>query len=113
MADDDPVKEIKRDPDDVLKDWFKARVVSSFKCKPEAADALVSNETSRAAVEQFLNNETCQRLLVFSNPDLTAVRCSVWLRGATFTRSTTSVEPAVVVVACKIGKKNTKNVESS
>jgi len=72
MADDDPVKEIKRDPDDVLKDWFKARVVSSFKCKPEAADALVSNETSRAAVEQFLNNETCQRLLVFSNPDLTA-----------------------------------------
>ena len=76
MADEEAPKEVKRDPDDILKDWFKARVVSSFKCKPEAADALVNNETSRVAVETFLNNETSQRLLVFSNPDLTAVRAA-------------------------------------
>jgi hypothetical protein len=74
MADEEAPKEVKRDPDDILKDWFKARVVSSFKCKPEAADALVNNEASRVAVETFLNNETSQRLLVFSNPDLMAVR---------------------------------------
>ena len=74
MADEEAPKEVKRDPDDILKDWFKARVVSSFKCKPEAADALVNNEDSRVAVETFLNNETSQRLLVFSNPDLMAVR---------------------------------------
>ena len=74
MAEEEAPKEVKRDPDDILKDWFKARVVSSFKCKPEAADALVNNEASRVAVETFLNNETSQRLLVFSNPDLTAVR---------------------------------------
>jgi len=72
MADEEAPKEVKRDPDDILKDWFKARVVSSFKCKPEAADALVNNEASRVAVETFLNNETSQRLLVFSNPDLMA-----------------------------------------
>lgn len=76
MADEEAPKEVKRDPDDILKDWFKARVVSSFKCKPEAAEALVNNETSRVAVETFLNNETSQRLLVFSNPDLTAVRAA-------------------------------------
>ena len=74
MSEEEAPKEVKRDPDDILKDWFKARVVSSFKCKPEAADALVNNEASRVAVETFLNNETSQRLLVFSNPDLTAVR---------------------------------------
>ena len=74
MADEEAPKEDKRDPDDILKDWFKARAVSSFKCKPEAADALVNNEASRVAVETFLNNETSQRLLVFSNPDLMAVR---------------------------------------
>lgn len=76
MADEEAPKEVKRDPDDILKDWFKARVVSSFKCKPEAADALVNNEASRVAVETFLNSETCQRLLVFSNPDLMAVRAA-------------------------------------
>ena len=76
MADEEAPKEVKRDPDDILKDWFKARVVSSFKCKPEAADALVNNEASRVAVETFLNNETSQRLLVFSNPDLMAVRAA-------------------------------------
>jgi hypothetical protein len=76
MADEEAPKEVKRDPDDILKDWFKARVVSSFKCKPEAADALVNNESSRVAVETFLNSETCQRLLVFSNPDLMAVRAA-------------------------------------
>ena len=74
MSEEEAPKEVKRDPDDILKDWFKARVVSSFKCKPEAADALVNNEASRVAVETFLNNETSQRLLVFSNPDLMAVR---------------------------------------
>lgn len=90
MADEEAPKEVKRDPDDILKDWFKARVVSSFKCKPEAADALVNNEASRVAVETFLNSETCQRLLVFSNPDLMAVRADP-MRLPEATRVTESV----------------------
>ena len=73
MSEEEAPKEVERDPDDILKEWFKARVVSSLKCKPETADALVNNEASRVAVEAFLNNETSQRLLVYSDPDLVAV----------------------------------------
>jgi hypothetical protein len=95
MADEEAPKEVKRDPDDILKDWFKARVVSSFKCKPEAADALVNNEASRVAVETFLNSETCQRLLVFSNPDLMAVRAASL--SASVSRSPRSRATSIVV----------------
>jgi hypothetical protein len=95
MADEEAPKEVKRDPDDILKDWFKARVVSSFKCKPEAADALVNNESSRVAVETFLNSETCQRLLVFSNPDLMAVRAASL--SASVSRSPRSRATSIVV----------------
>ena len=65
MADDDgdAPKKVQVDPAEVLSAWFKARVVSSFKCKPEQADTMI-------------NNETCQRLLVFASPDLTAVRAT-------------------------------------
>ena len=78
MAEEEAPKVVQRDPDDILKDWFKARVVSSFKYKPEAADVLLTNDANRVAVETFLNNEQCQRLLVFSDPDLKAVRVGFW-----------------------------------
>ena len=78
MADDDgdAPKKVQVDPAEVLSAWFKARVVSSFKCKPEQADTMINNETSRVAIDTFFNNETCQRLLVFASPDLTAVRAT-------------------------------------
>ena len=78
MADDDgdAPKKVEVDPAEVLSAWFKARVVSSFKCKPEQADTMINNETSRVAIDTFFNNETCQRLLVFASPDLAAVRAT-------------------------------------
>ena len=55
----DAPKKVQVDPADVLNAWFKARVVSSFKCKPEQADTMMNNETSRVAIDTFFNNETC------------------------------------------------------
>jgi|AntAceMinimDraft_1070359.scaffolds.fasta_scaffold42515_2 hypothetical protein len=60
-------------PVDLLK-WLVSRVVSSFKCKPELGDALVTGELNLAAINVFFNDEECQRLLVYQAPDLTAVR---------------------------------------
>ena len=57
-----------------LKAWLITRVVSSMKCKQEAADAMGSNEASAAAINQFFADEECQRVLVYAAPDLTAVR---------------------------------------
>ena len=62
------------DPMEVLKGWLIARVVSSFKCKPEQGESMGNNEASVGAIMQFFGDEECQRLLVYAAPDLTAVR---------------------------------------
>lgn len=64
----------KGDPMEILSKWLVARVVSSFKCKPEQADAMAAAEASIGAINQFFGDEECQRLLVYAAPDLTAVR---------------------------------------
>jgi hypothetical protein len=56
--------------------WLTMRVVSSFKAKPEQGEAMGNNEASVAAINQFLGDEECQRLLVYAAPELTAVRCA-------------------------------------
>lgn len=62
------------DPTEVLVKWLVARVVSSFKCKPEQGDAFAANETNAGPIHQFFGDEECKRLLVYAGPDLTAVR---------------------------------------
>lgn len=64
----------KVDPTMFLNDWFKERVVSSLKCKPESADALINGE-GYANVATFFNEEETGRLLVMVvGNDLVAVR---------------------------------------
>eukprot|EP00227_Mantoniella_beaufortii_P011774 CAMPEP_0197579874 /NCGR_PEP_ID=MMETSP1326-20131121/3768_1 /TAXON_ID=1155430 /ORGANISM="Genus nov. species nov., Strain RCC2288" /LENGTH=4505 /DNA_ID=CAMNT_0043143449 /DNA_START=243 /DNA_END=13760 /DNA_ORIENTATION=+ len=62
----------KGDPYETLLAWFSARVLTSFKCKPEAAEALIRSEANAAVIAQFFNDEECQRVLVYAAPDLTA-----------------------------------------
>ena len=112
MSEEEAPKEVERDPDDILKEWFKARVVSSLKCKPETADALVNNEASRVAVEAFLNNETSQRLLVYSDPDLVAVRVTP-TRLPQATRSRSASRSSLPTSSGAVGSDSRRNLAFS
>ena len=74
MGEDDEKKQQMEDPQDVLQRWLIARVVSSFKCKPEQGDALLAQEVSYGAINQFLTDVECPRLMIIAAPDLVAVR---------------------------------------
>ena len=74
MGEDDEKKQQMEDPQDVLQRWLIARVVSSFKCKPEQGDALLAQEVSYGAINQFLTDVECPRLMIIASPDLVAVR---------------------------------------
>ena len=74
MGEDDEKKQQMEDPQDVLQRWLIARVVSSFKCKTEQGDALLAQEVSYGAINQFLTDVECPRLMIIASPDLDAVR---------------------------------------